>query len=205
VSVRVPVPIHGVVLAAGSSRRLGHPKQLVRLGGETLLTRAARALLEGGADTLRIVLAPSAATDSAVEREAAETGARLVRSADADEGAAASIRAAVDDLAGETAPYGVLFAVVDQPALSAAHVAALLASFRDLEGRAPVASRYAGDLGVPAILPSALAPALAALRGDAGARAILRRHPETVAIDLPGGELDVDVSGDLDALERGRS
>src|SRR5512143_1390288 len=58
-----------VLLAAGSSRRFGGPKMLADVGGEPLVARSARVLLEGGADSVVAVLGA----------RADEVGAALVR------------------------------------------------------------------------------------------------------------------------------
>jgi molybdenum cofactor cytidylyltransferase len=192
------IPVHAVLLAAGSSRRLGRAKQLVAVGHppETLLARAARILASPeipSIATVRIVLGDP---DPAIDAEAAKTGAHLIRSLDPREGSAASIRAAVLDLPASAGRCGILFAVVDQLALSPAHVGALVRAF---DGERPVASLYDGTLGVPAIVPSSMREALLSLRGDAGARSLLRERSDTVAVDLPGGEQDVDVPSDLEA------
>jgi molybdenum cofactor cytidylyltransferase len=191
------IPVHAVLLAAGSSRRLGRAKQLVVVGHppETLLARAARILSTpeiASVASLRIVLGEP---DPAIDAEAEKTGVRVIRSLDPQEGSAASIRAGVLDVPPDAASFGFLFAVVDQLALSSAHVGALLRAF---DGERPVASSYSGALGVPAILPSSMREALLSLRGDAGARVLLREHADTVAVDLPEGERDVDLPSDVE-------
>lgn len=189
--------VHAVVLAAGSSRRLGAPKQLARAFGESLLARAVHAVAD--ASSIRIVAGrPDPAIDAHVAEVAASAGARVLRSAAPDEGMAASIRAAAADLVGLEGGDGVLFAVVDQLALSRAHVVALLAAFDAARGVRPVASRYDGVLGVPAIFPASSLPELARLAGDAGARGILRSRRDVVAVDLRDGARDVDVPSDLE-------
>jgi CTP:molybdopterin cytidylyltransferase MocA len=52
----MPMPVPAIVLAAGSSCRLGQPKQLLTLGGETLLARVLRIAREAGASPLFAVL-----------------------------------------------------------------------------------------------------------------------------------------------------
>src|ERR1017187_3811434 len=52
----VPMPVAAIVLAAGASRRLGRPKQLLMLGGETLVARAIRLAGEAGATPVIAVL-----------------------------------------------------------------------------------------------------------------------------------------------------
>lgn len=192
--------IHAVLLAAGRSTRLGSPKQLVVLGAppETLLARAARILSTPVITSLRVVLGEAHA---AIDEEAARTGARIVRSIQHMEGSAASIRAAVADLqATESAPYGILFAVVDQPAVTPAHMTTLVNAFTEARGARPVASRYAGARGVPAIFPSTYESDLLSLRGDSGAKGILRADPTVIEVDLPFGEHDIDVPTDLEGL-----
>jgi molybdenum cofactor cytidylyltransferase len=192
------IPVHAVLLAAGSSRRLGRAKQLVVVGEppETLLARAARILSAPENPSIASVRVVLGEPDPAIDAEAAKTGARVLRSLDPHEGSAASIRAAVLDLPPSAAPFGILFAVVDQLALSAAHVAALVDAF---DGERPVASRYVGALGVPAIVPSSLREELLSLRGDAGARVLLRTRADTAVVDLPEGERDVDLPRDIEA------
>jgi len=106
-----------------------------------------------------------------------------VLNGEAGEGMAASIRAGVRALGGEVA--GVVVMTCDQPAVSAAHLRGLAEG----AGEVVVASAYAGRRGVPAYFPARVFGALMKLRGDAGARELLRGAR---AIALPDGELDVD-------------
>ncbi len=60
------------------------------------------------------------------------------------------------------------------------------------------ASAYAGVLGVPALLPRAWFGEIAALRGNVGARALLRaRADEVIAITAPDLASDIDTPADL--------
>lgn len=183
----------GVVLAAGGSTRLGHPKQLVPVGGEPLVRRAARLALEAGCVPVRVVLGPSAQ----------EVGAALdglpadrVQHPHWSQGMASSIRVGVRDLPPGT--EGILLLACDQPALTVAHLEALLDRFAR-DPRAPVASAYAGVRGVPAVFPRGWVERLGALQGDRGARGLLG-GPEVGEVPFPGGERDVDRPEDLDRL-----
>lgn len=80
---------------------------------------------------------------------------------------------------------GVVVMTCDQPAVSAAHLRGLAGG----AGEVVVASAYAGRRGVPAYFPARMFGELMELRGDAGARELLRGAR---AIALPDGELDVD-------------
>ena len=175
-----------VVLAAGASVRLGEPKQLVRLAGETLLTRAVRMAREAGCSPVVVVLGAEA------EQIQIQCDLRDVVVAINDEwseGMASSIRLGVGTL-GLIAKDadGTVLMTCDQPAVTAEHLLALM------ETGETTASHYAGRNGVPAYLPATAFAQLKELRGDAGARVLLR---EAEAVELTGGELDVDTAEDL--------
>jgi molybdenum cofactor cytidylyltransferase len=194
------VRVAGVLLAAGASRRLGRPKQLVQLGGRSLVRRAAEAALGAGCAPLFAVVGAHAAE---VLRELAPLAAVPVRNADWQEGIASSIRAGVA-AAGAAVPAcdGALLLLVDQPRVDADLLRRLLARFEEGGGARVVASAYGGGRGVPAVFPRASFPALAALRGDRGAKPLLEaQRAEVLEVLFPGGELDLDEPADLAALE----
>jgi len=171
-----------VVLAAGASTRLGEPKQLVVLAGETLLERAVRTAREAGCVPVVVVLG----SEAEWIRERCDLGdATVVVNAAWDEGMGSSVRCGVDAVRDAD---GVVLMTCDQPTVTAEHLRALMATG---EVRA---SSYAGRKGVPAYFPASSFVALMALRGDAGARELLRAAE---AIQLLGGELDVDTTDDL--------
>lgn len=186
---------HGaILLAAGASRRLGRAKQLVELDGEPLLRRAARALVATRPLETLVVLG-----HDAERMRAALDGlpVRCVVATDHAEGMAASLRAGLAAL--DARCDGALVALTDQPALHADHLGALLDAWRAQPSRA-AASVYAGVLGVPALLPRAWFDELAQLRGDVGARALLRaRAANVIAVAAPALARDVDVEADLDS------
>ncbi len=178
--------IAAIVLAAGGSKRLGEPKQLVRLGGETLLERAVRVAREAGCSPVVVLLG--------AEYVQVLTGCSLgdvitVVNDQWQEGMSSSLRLgvhAVKNVAGEV--DGVVVMTCDQPAVTTGHLQRLMA------GAEIKASRYDGRKGVPAYFPKDSLNALADLTGDSGARDLLR---DAGFEDLSGGELDVDTVEDL--------
>ena len=187
------VPAHAVVLlAAGGSRRLGKPKQLVVLDGEPLVRRAAlAALATAPAESLIVVGGHAEAVWGAV----ADLALTRVDCASWAEGLSASIRAGLRSLA--AAVDGVLFVLCDQPALDACHLQTLVERWCSDPQRA-VASSYSGTLGVPAVLPAAWLNDLGKLTGDRGARDLLRaRSGEVLAVPAAALADDVDVPADL--------
>lgn len=163
-----------VVLAAGSSSRLGRPKQSIVFEGETLLARATR-----------------------IAREVADEVIVVTRenNPDADEGIASSIRCGVSR-AGEAR---ILITLCDQPLITAEHLRALIAADAPI-----VATHYSGIDGVPAVFAPDFIMELLSLRGDRGARAVIERHRDkTCGIPFDGAAVDIDSEGDLLSLSAG--
>jgi CTP:molybdopterin cytidylyltransferase MocA len=184
-----------ILLAAGGSRRLGAPKQLVTIDGETLVRRAALALLATDPEQLYVVVG---AMGESVYASVADLGVQRVECLDWSLGLSASLRAGVGVLPLETS--AALVALCDQPALDAMHLARIVQRSREHPDKA-IASAYAGVLGVPAMLPRAWFADIATLRGDVGARELLRANASRVeAVDAPTLAQDVDEPADRDSV-----
>jgi molybdenum cofactor cytidylyltransferase len=184
--MRTSIP--ALILAAGGSRRLGQPKQLLMLRGETLIERAIRMAGEAGAAPVIAAL-----------------GAHFVDivASIALDNVILSINdqwETIDVVA--TGASGVLILGCDQPRLTAAHLRAMIEAFTAHQRAAIVASAYAGIHGAPAIFPRSAFADLFALKGDKGARALLVNPPcRVIALAFDGGEVDIDEPGDLPLLE----
>lgn len=196
-AVRNSIP--AIILAAGASRRLGQPKQLVRYNGETLLERAIRIAGESGAVPVIVV---SGAHHQQIRSLIPLDHATAVFNPHWEQGIASSIHAgleAIDQL--EPAPLAALILPCDQLRLSADHLRALLAAFAAQAKHSIVTSTYTDVLGIPAVFPRSAFPYLRALKGDKGARALLMNPPCTlIEIPFAGGEIDIDHPPDLDLL-----
>jgi molybdenum cofactor cytidylyltransferase len=183
--------VAGILLAAGSSHRFGADKQSTPVGRVPMLTRAARLLLDAGFVMPIVVLGPRAADHRSL---LAGLPLCVVENPAAASGMASSLVVALD-AAGDC--DAVVITVCDQPAVTAAHLRALVAAWHDT-GSSIVASSYAGTRGVPALFAATHFAELQQLRGDRGAGALLTRHAESVqVIPLAGGEVDIDTPADL--------
>ena len=195
-----PMTIPAIILAAGASRRLGQPKQLVAFKGETLLERALRLAKESGAAPVLVVMGANfAAICAAVSFE----GAIPVLNVHWERGMSTSIHAGLNEaeIRAVGAP-GALVMACDQPRLSTSHLRMLLAAFEAQRTPMIIASAYADAHGIPAVFPRAAFHGLRSLRGDKGARSLLAKPPcEVIAIPFEGGEVDIDLPSDLERLE----
>lgn len=191
--------VAAIIVAAGSSSRLGRPKQLVMIDGEPLLQRAIRIAHEAGAAPVVVVLG---AYRKAIE-DAVDFGAALIAvNGEWEEGIASSIREgirAVEMNAADAA--GALLMSCDQPRVTSDHLRGMITRFVLQSEPTVVASAYAGILGIPAIFPRSAYPDLMALRGDQGARRLFdERAWRLVPMPLAGGEVDIDRPEDLGGL-----
>ena len=193
-------PIPAIVLAAGGSRRLGQPKQLLMLGGETLIERAIRMANEAGAAP---VIAALGAHFESIVASIALNNVILSINDQWEKGIASSIHAGLETI-GVVArdASGVLILGCDQLRLTVAHLHALIEAFAAQNQAVIVASAYAGVHGVPAIFPRSVFADLFALKGDKGARALLVNPScPLIALAFEGGEVDIDEPGDLPLLD----
>ena len=178
-----PVSLAAVVLAAGSSRRLGRPKQTLTLGGETLLARAVRTAREAG-------LAPVVAVvpQGGIATAQLPPGTVVLVNGKAADGMSTSVHLGVRWAMQQRLP-GLLLMTCDQPGVSAEHLCRLCADPARVTG-----SAYAGRAGVPAYFPAANFAELLQLTGDAGARQLLK---DAAVIPDEALALDIDTEQDL--------
>jgi molybdenum cofactor cytidylyltransferase len=191
--------LHAVVLAAGPSTRFGSAKQLVRVAGRPLLHTAVTRAAEVTGNALIVVLGAGAAELAPLLRHS--PGSVLVNH-EWREGLASSIRAGVARLPAACA--GVMLVLADQAAVSTDDLRRLAGSWRK-QPQYIAAALYAGTCGAPAIFPRSAFRELSELRGDAGARVLLRRNADRIVrVPMPSAALDVDTPEDLLALETPR-
>lgn len=190
--------LYTVILAAGGSRRLGQPKQLLRKQRETLLLRSLRiahgitphrVVLVLGAQRLRLRLA--------IGRWHCPP-TRIVDNGRWPDGMGTSLDQGLRAL--PPACGAALLLLVDQPGITRRGLQPLLRVARRHPQKL-VASWYSGRPGVPAIIPRRYWRELRRLGGDQGARGLLRsRRSELVTVPMPEAAWDIDEPGDLASL-----
>ena len=193
------VRIHALILAAGRGARVGGPKALLTLDGETFLARVARLLRRPGVERVMAVLGHEA---DRVRREAAlppDVGVTV--NARYAEGMLTSILAGLDhaEAAGAEA---VLVHPVDHPLVEAATVDAVVAALA--QGATIAVPSHGGRRGHPAGFARSAWAALRAADPEEGARGVLARHPEWIE-HVPAGEechLGVNTAEDYERLKQ---
>lgn len=151
-----------VVLAAGVSN------QLSPFLGRSLVEHAARTALASGAGEVIVVVGHNAGE---VRKRLARLPVRIVHNRDWTSGMASSIRAGISAIAADC--EAAVISLCDQPRVTGAHLNALADGAMS---SAPVcASSYEGVIGAPCAFARSMFPELLALRGEAGARQLIRR------------------------------
>jgi CTP:molybdopterin cytidylyltransferase MocA len=182
--------VAGILLAAGEGSRLGQPKALVELGGQTLAERGVALLRGGGADPV-VVVTGAAPVDI--------QGVRIVHNPQWRSGMGSSLVAGLQALEHQPTADAAVIALADQPLVGAEAVRRLVAAYRDGAGVAVAA--YAGKPRNPVLIAREHWAAVAGLAaGDTGARPFLRAHPELVTLvecGDTGSPDDVDTPADL--------
>lgn len=184
-----------LVLAAGGSRRLGRPKQLLDWGGRPLLEQVVAEVAAWGVSPLVVVLGAHA--DEILER--VDLGDSLVVvNPEWEEGLASSLRVGFDVLARQREADQAFVVLGDQPRIPPEVPPALLAAAAET-GRPAVVPVYRYQRGNPVLVGRRLWERLMSLEGDAGAAALLRAHPawvQEVRFDHPA-PADIDVPSDV--------
>ncbi len=187
-----------VILAAGTSRRLGQPKQLLIYNGKNLLQHAVDTASESLVKNIVVVLGSEY---EKIQHELNKRSAEFIYNADWQEGMASSIRVGISNTL-EIFPDTdcIIFMVCDQPFVNKDLLNDLLKSHRH-NGKLIAASRYGEILGTPALFHSSIFPELMELKGDTGARKILTNHKNDVSIVIfEEGKTDIDTIADYENL-----
>ena len=192
--------IGAILLAAGSGSRMGRTKQLMQIGGQSLVRRAAVAAIDAGCQPVIVVTGADARV---VADEISGLSAEAAHNPDWSRGMGTSIRRG---LAAAVAKSPDLDAVVlllcDQPHLTSKVIADLLAVWT-AHGKPIAACRYGDTLGSPCCIGRSLFGDLANLADDEGAkRLIVSNSSDVTAIPWPQGIDDLDTPADWQRFQR---
>ncbi len=189
--------IPALLLAAGRSRRMGQPKQLLVWQGQPLVRHVASQLL-AAQQVERVIVVIGAVADD-VRAALAGLGSRLsiIENPDYASGQASSLRVGLAALPMQSA--AVLVGLVDQPLVHPGLIDHLIGTYRAQPEALALIPTYQGQRGTPTILGRGLFEELQELQGDVGARAVLSKYPNGVVrvpVDDPAVVVDLDTPAD---------
>ncbi|MDB4927039.1 nucleotidyltransferase family protein [Mucilaginibacter sp.] len=185
-----------IILAAGSSSRLGTAKQALQYQGQTLMQRAIQSALAADCDTVAIVLGANA---EALQLTITDLPVHVFFNDAWEEGMASSICCGISELQ-KTAPQltSIVLMLCDQPYVDASIINQLIQ--KALPNKI-IASAYNNTIGPPALFDRLFFQDLLSLSGHEGAKKIMLGHPNAVIeIPFPLGAIDIDTIADYDQL-----
>lgn len=184
-----------VILAAGSSSRLGQPKQLLSYKGTTLLRYVAETACSAAPTRVAVVLG---AHMESLQCELQTCDVTVIENNEWEEGLSSSIRAALHLLGNDL--DAILFMTVDQPLVDERLLHSIILTYLQSSSRV-VASSYGGTAGIPALFDRTLFPDLLRLKGDQGAKEIIIREGKNARlVPFPNGTMDIDTFPDYETL-----
>ncbi|MGD1894697.1 MAG: NTP transferase domain-containing protein [Cyclobacteriaceae bacterium] len=188
-----------IILAAGEARRMGQPKQLMKIQGQSLVRRAVR--------TAQLVseqvVVVTGAYQEPVWKEVATLGVTTVHNAEWASGMGSSISTGIQKaMSLSPVPSAAIIMLCDQPLVDEELLKQLIKVHKDT--RKPlVASAYRDVLGVPALFAVSLFRELLKLQGKIGAQKVIARYvSEAASVDFPQGSDDVDTPEDYARVQK---
>lgn len=178
---------------------MGRPKQLLLYKNKTLLKHALETALGSEAEPVIVVLGAEA---ERLQSEITEKDVHIVVNAEWQEGMASSIRCGIRALTTiNPAAEGVILMVCDQPFVTASLLNNLIAAYKRT-GKPVVTCSYAATFGPPGFFHRSVFEELLQLKGDMGARGVVRQHADDVELILfAEGTFDVDTESDYQKVK----
>jgi len=186
-----------IILAAGSSSRMGRPKQLLPWKDGTLIQHIVGEALQ---TSLQPVIVVTGAFSTEVCSAVSSASVTIAHNPHWSEGMASSIVKGISTLLAMTPDIdAVIIAVCDQPFLTAVILRSLAGSQQP--DHPIVACTYENTIATPALFHRSLFHELLMLNGDTGAKKIIREHRDKViTIPFPMGHLDIDTTEAYEAV-----
>ncbi len=187
-----------VILAAGASTRMGRPKQLLEYRGKTLIQHAVNTAVDSLCEPIVVVLG---AYDERIKPKIKSFPVTLAPNHNWNKGMSTSLRIGIETLLALSPQLDALVLMLcDQPFVSTPFINQLVKSYNATK-QSIVASQYAEVIGVPALFPRTFFPVLSTLKGDQGARQVIKQFiPTVLRVPFPAGAFDIDTPTDYARL-----
>jgi molybdenum cofactor cytidylyltransferase len=187
-----------IILAAGSSERMGKPKLLLPYQGRSLIVHSVSVANEIKVCTPIVV---TGSYDELIRKELKTCKVEVVFNPDWKTGMASSIKTGLYLARQDSDLESVLITVADQPFVSAKLYSALIKQKLESQNQI-IACRYEdGTVGVPVLFSRSKFSELLNLKGEEGARILIRNYHNLVdTVDFPSGGIDIDTIEDFNKL-----
>ncbi len=185
-----------IILAAGSSSRMGEPKQLMKFKSKTFLQHIVEESKEAN---LNPVICVTGFQSDQISKTISGMNVTIVYNGQWSEGMGTGISAGITE-AMLSDVDSVILAVSDQPYVSSGLFAKML-TMKDKSGKGIVASSYAGTLGTPVLFDKEYFNQLKSLDGNQGAKNIVHMNMSDVCtVQFEKGSIDIDTKEDYEKL-----
>jgi len=183
-----------IILAAGTSSRMGQPKQLLSYRGETLISYVIKCAIASSANLVITILG---ANGDRIEDNIGSFPITILKNNVWNEGISSSIRCGISYVEKYFSEIeAVIFLTCDQPFISTNLIDKIIDCY-DADSQPIIASQYATTIGIPVLFPRILFPEIIQLKGDRGAKKIIERYRDRLkTIYFSRGEIDLDTFED---------
>jgi molybdenum cofactor cytidylyltransferase len=182
--------IAAVILSAGESSRMGRPKALLPIAGQTFIERIVASLRQAGLEKIIVILGHDA---EAMRQKITHLPVTILVNTDYRQGQLSSLQTALRHLLGDEHCSAMLVHLVDHPYINPALVKLLIQRF-EASGKPIAVPRFHGKRGHPVVFARSLFDELLAAPEDQGARAVVNAHrQETLEIDTEDEGITVDI------------
>ena len=191
--------IEVLIMAAGASRRLGQPKQLVEYKGQTLIRRIVQETIAAEIGNITVI---TGFNHDEVEKEIHDLKVNVFYNEEWEEGLGASIRNGLKKVLNQKPDTNaILMAMVDQPFVTTSHLKKLVKAY-DSSRPMIIASAYSSTFGVPVLIDSYYFEMMEELKGDEGGKKIFVNYLKNI-VEIPfiEGAVDIDEKKDLESLQ----
>ncbi len=187
-----------IILAAGSSSRMGKPKQFLKIDNETLIQKAANAAMDAGACETIVV---AGLDEDMIKAELRRSAIQVIVNPHSELGMGGSLKFGVSFVIKNLADSdAIIIMVCDQPLLTSIHLKKMIELHKTTQSPM-VASFYSGRNGVPVFFHRSMFEKLLTIKDQEGAKNIIEQNPTLVkSVDFPEGAIDLDTPEDLKNL-----
>lgn len=187
-----------ILLAAGESKRMGTPKQLLFYRGTSLIRHAATVAITSQCNPIIVVLG---ANSDRILPELNNLPVHICQNPDWKTGMSSSICLGIKTLMTiQSDIAAVIVALADQPLITATVYNQLIERYLKTKQKA-VASIYADTIGVPALFDRLLFPELLQTKHQGGAKQLLNKYSNRAFnLNVPEAAMDIDTPTDYQQL-----